>query len=80
MSRSIEATIRGGVAVSDDFADLPDGTRITAVIDPPVDDFEMTPELEAELEARAARVARGEFVTAEALLRRLDARRATPSR
>ena len=80
MSRVIAATIRGGVAVSDDFATLPEGTDVTVVApDEPGADIELTAEQVDDLAAANAEADRGELVTAEDVLRRLDARRAVRS-
>lgn len=73
MSRVIAATIRGGVAVSDEFADLPDGTAVTVVA--PDEGTALTPEQISDLEEANAEADRGELLPAEDVLRMLDERR-----
>ena len=77
MSRVIAATIRGGVAVSDDFADLPEGTAVTVVA--PDGDADLDAEQLADLAEANAEADRGELVPAEEVLRRLDLRRTARS-
>jgi hypothetical protein len=70
----IAATIRGGVAVSDDFADLPDGTEV-GVIAPDVD-VELTPAQDEALVERIAEADRGDtLLPAEVVLRDFEQRR-----
>lgn len=77
MSRLMAATIRGGVAVSEDFADLPDGTRVSVVLDADDDGVEISPELEAALIAAAEESDRGvPGFTWEQVCQHLDERRA----
>ncbi len=74
MSRVIAATIRGGVAVSGEFANRPEGTAVTVVA--PDEAVELTAEQLDDLAAANDEADRGELVPAEDVLRALDARRA----
>lgn len=76
MSRIFTAIIRDGVAVSDGFADLPDGTDVLVTL--PDDDAPTAEEL-ASMDAADAAIERGEYVTGEELLDRLRKRAAEPA-
>jgi hypothetical protein len=62
--------INGRIEVED--FELPEGKDVTVFLhDPEEDDFELTPEQEAELEESIAQADRGEVVPAEQVLREL---------
>lgn len=73
MTRVITATIRNGHAVADELATLPEGTIVeVATLD---DDGELSAEDLDELDRANQEADRGEFISADELLQRLDARR-----
>ncbi len=76
MSRLIAATIRGGVAVGDDLAGLPDGTTVS-VLAPAGDEAALTAEQLDDLDIAHDEADREELAPAEDVMRRLDSRRAT---
>jgi hypothetical protein len=50
---------------------LAEGTKVTVVLREDEESFDLTPEEEAELLASIAEIERGEYLTAEELLKRL---------
>lgn len=75
MSRVIAATIRGGHAIADELASLPDGTAVEVVPVGDDADVELTPEEIAELNEALDQVDRGELVSAAEVLSGLASRR-----
>jgi predicted DNA-binding antitoxin AbrB/MazE fold protein len=74
------ARVRHGVIVPEDGVTLPEGSKVTVVVDGEHQAFEATAEEESELLEAIAGVDRGETAQAEDLLGRLRREDPTPRR
>ncbi len=62
--------------IETDGESYPDGTEVNFVVVPADEEsYELTPEMEDDLEQSMAEIGRGEFITADQLLAELRARR-----
>ena len=62
--------VNGRVEVEDDI-ELPEGAEVSVYLPADEEEFELTPEMEAELEESIAEADRGEGVPAEQVLREI---------
>jgi hypothetical protein len=69
--RIISAHVRAGRIVPDDGIELPEGATVAVLADADEREFDVPPELEAELLASLDEADRGDVVSASIVLRRL---------
>jgi hypothetical protein len=66
------ARVRGGAIAADEGVDLPEGSRVTVIVDEGGLPVELTPAQEAELASSVAEADRGDVVSAAEVIRRLS--------
>ena len=69
--RIISAHVRAGTVVPDEKTDLPEGAAVTVLADTGDGEFDVPPELEADLMNALDEADRGDVIPASAVLARL---------